>query len=525
MFKALRQRFGTIRWKLTSSYVAVTLLATLLLEAIFFLVAIWSLLNSVIVPKTVAQGCKVFALALRSEYEAADRRPEVLSAQLWELITPTDNPEQRNPLEYSIDVPKTLSAQDIAAARASGHPAAWQVPVIALLDTQGRVITATLQDVYRPGLRISDIEVKEATEVIYRALGTGASGGDDPAALIDAVNGQPLGAAPVLSRDGRLVGVIYARLPRPPFSNILRNIPRVLTYSFLPVLAMSAIVGLVFGLLAGRNLSGRLNRLTAASAGLARGDLTRRVVDCSVDEVGQLGRQFNAMADQLGENLRSLRRLAEQNAQLAEQATQLATVEERNRLARDLHDSVSQELFSLTMLAAASQRQLERNPQLVAAQLSEIQEMATRALHETRSLIFALRPAMLDGRGLGPALHELVEAMQDRQGLQVKLAISGERRLPLEHEQALFRIVQEALANVVRHSGVRAACIDLRYENNYTYLEINDKGRGFDALRPRNPRSLGLDSMAERASALRGTFTVDSRPTKGTIIAVTLPVG
>jgi signal transduction histidine kinase len=371
---------------------------------------------------------------------------------------------------------------------------------------------------------ISDVEVKEATDVIYHALGTGASGRDDPVALVDDVNGQPLAAAPVLSRDGRLVGVIYARLPHPPFFNILRNIPRVLTYSFLPVLAMSAIVGLVFGLLAGRNLSGRLNRLTAASAGLARGDLTRRVVDCSVDELGQLGRQFNAMADQLAENLRSLRRLAEQNAQLAEQATQLATVEERNRLARDLHDSVSQELFSLTMLAAASQRQLQRNPQLVSTQLSEIQEMATRALHETRSLIFALRPAMLDGRGLGPALRELVQAMKDRQGLHVELAISGERRLPLDHEQALFRIVQEALANVARHSGVRTACIALRYENNYTYLEINDGGRGFDTRQPRNSRSLGLDSMAERASALRGTFTVDSRLNEGTTIAVTLPV-
>jgi len=211
---------------------------------------------------------------------------------------------------------------------------------------------------------------------------------------------------------------------------------------------------------------------------------------------------------------------AERLAAVQRHADQLAY---RNRLARDLHDSVSQELFSLTMLAAAAQRLLDRNPTLAAAQLGEIQETAQRALQETRSLIFALRPAMLDDRGLGPALRDMVCAAHDRQGLRVDLAISGERRLPLDHEQALFRIVQEALANVVRHSGVRAAEVRLHYEDRYTYLEVRDGGRGFSPATPRNARSIGLDSMAERAAALGGTFTVDSLPGQGTTVAVTLP--
>lgn len=524
MLEAFRRTFGTIRWKLTSSYVAVTLLATLALEAILVISAIWSVFNSIIVPKNMAQAGSIFALALRSEYEARNRRPQVLADQLWLLITPAEQPEQRNPLQFDIAIPKTIDDAAHEITIKADRPAAWQVPAIVLLDSQGRVITATLQDVYQPGAPITQIEMPEAKKVIDEALRTGAAGKSDASSAWSDQGWQPLAASPVISRNGRLVGVIYVRAPRPPIFAIVRNISTVLRLSFLPILVMSAIVGLGFGLLAGLGITRRLKRLTAASAGLAGGDLSQRVADTSADEIGQLSRQFNTMANQLDESVRSLRRLADQNAQLAEQATQLATVEERNRLARDLHDSVSQELFSLTMLGAAAQRLLNRNPVAAAAQLDELQSTAQRALQETRSLIFALRPAMLGDRGLGAALRDLVGAVGDRQGLQVNLAISGERRLPLEHEQALFRIVQEALANVVRHSGVRAAIVLLQYEKHYIYLEVSDPGKGFDPSTPRSPRCIGLESMAERAAALSGTFTIDSRASHGTIVTVTLPV-
>ena len=167
------------------------------------------------------------------------------------------------------------------------------------------------------------------------------------------------------------------------------------------MLIVSSLIGLVYGWFAGRGFSRRLLRLTEANAALATGDLAWRVDDSSVDEIGQLGRQFNLMADQLGENLRVLRLLADQKAQLAERAAQIATIEERNRLARDLHDSISLELFSLSMLAAAARRVIDKKPAAVTAHLEERQATAQRTLQETRSLIFALRPSALDDRGLG----------------------------------------------------------------------------------------------------------------------------
>jgi signal transduction histidine kinase len=229
------------------------------------------------------------------------------------------------------------------------------------------------------------------------------------------------------------------------------------------------------------------------------------------------------MAEQLAEHMRALRLLADRNAQLAEQTAQLATVEERNRLARELHDSVSQELFSLTMLAAATRRVIDHDPAAAASRLGEIEAMAQQALQETRGRIFALRPAMLDGRGLSPALRDLVAAARERQALAVDLSISGERSLPLEQEQALFRIVQEALANVVRHSGARAAQVALCYEDDRTHLSISDHGRGFDPVAPRSARSIGLASMAERAAALGGSLAIESALAQGTTIRVTIP--
>jgi len=216
MFGALRRRFGTIRWKLTASYVAVTLLATLTLEAILVMSAVWSIVSVVLVPKTVAQACETVAFSLRAEYAAADRRPEVLQAQLWQLLTPAEASQQINLPQFDIHIPHTLQEAAQRGDIESDRPAAWQVPVVVLLDTEGRVITATLHDVYSPGMVISEVDVPEAAQVVAQVLRTGASGSQMPVAVWGDGEQQPLAAAPVLSRDGQLVGAVYARLPRPP---------------------------------------------------------------------------------------------------------------------------------------------------------------------------------------------------------------------------------------------------------------------------------------------------------------------
>jgi NarL family two-component system sensor histidine kinase LiaS len=520
-------KFTSIRGKLTLSYVFVTVLATIVLEAILVLVAVWSVYAHVFVPKTVARTAELIALSVRSEYMSGQPDPAQLNLILNHLTQPIDRSSEYPPHMY-FDMPVPTSLHEVeqrGEVRFDDMPALWQVTSIVLLDTNARVLTSTLKDGYQQGALLSEIEVPEATSLLPQVLEAAQRGEAGAISTTSAGQmSQPLAVAPIMNKDGTFYGLAYVRFAPPPPLAMLSFIPLLLQRSFLPILLMSVLVGSVVGLIAGMNMTNRLKRLSDASAALANGDLTQQINDPSGDEIGQLGRQFNSMAEQLGENFRSLYRLAEQNAQLAEQATQLATVEERNRLARDLHDTVSQELFSLTMLAAAAQRLIHSDPQLAAAQLEEIQETTKRTLQETRSLIFALRPAMLDNRGLAPALRDLIQGSRERQGLDVELFITGERLLPLEQEQALFRIVQEALANVVRHSGVRQASVSLTYTDKDTSLEVSDQGRGFDVHAVRNPRCIGLDSMAERSKALGGSFVIESVPGQGTSVRVQIPV-
>ncbi len=504
----LKQRFSTIRWKLTGAFLAVSLLLALTMIAVFVAGLVY-MLNAPFIPNAAAESARDLARVVSAELADPAGSLDQLIARLRRLSTPPGGGDS---------VSATAGTGEHAEL---ANLARSDEVAIVLLDTQGRVITSTHPLEHIPGLPLD--EPAPADELVQRAL----AGTTSPEQLgaWSRPEHQPIAVAPVVGADGAVAGVLYLRLVSfPAIGILLANLTPFLVSFFLPWLLVSGGIGMIYSWLVGRGFARRIMRLTEASIDLSDGDLSRRIEDPSADEIGQLGRQFNAMADQLTESLRSLRLLADRNAQLAEQAAELAAVDERNRLARELHDSVSQELFSLTMLAAAARRTLETRPDLAAIRLSEIEASARRALEETRNLIFALRPAALDGRGLAPALRDLVAALRERQGFTVNLQISGERPLPLEYEQALFRIIQEALANIGRHAGVREAELVLRYGDDVLALEVRDDGRGFDPSAPRSPQAIGLHSMAERAEALGGQLTIRSARDAGTTITVSIPV-
>lgn len=205
----------------------------------------------------------------------------------------------------------------------------------------------------------------------------------------------------------------------------------------------------------------------------------------------------------------------------ARQVEQLAAAEERSRLARDLHDSVSQTIFSLTLTAQAARILLDRDPGRVAGQLDHLQSLAKNALAEMRSLIEHLRPDSLTQNGLAAGLRQHVLERKLRDGLEVQLTISGERRLPAAVEEGLFRVVQEALNNIVKHAGVTEAAVTLRLDRNPLELCIADQGVGFDPRsRSTETGHLGLAGMAERVRAIGGRLEVDSAPGAGTRLQV-----
>jgi signal transduction histidine kinase len=203
------------------------------------------------------------------------------------------------------------------------------------------------------------------------------------------------------------------------------------------------------------------------------------------------------------------------------QAEELAVLEERNRLARNLHDSVTQTIFSMRLTAEAARMLLDREPARVGAELDKLQTLAKSALAEMRSLIFELRPTAVTELGLIPALRHHVVTLERQFGLTVDLQVSGEPHLPKLEAQRLFRISQEALNNVVKHAHTNKAYLTLRFDDERVFLQVEDQGIGFD------PKSLnksgdhmGLSGMQERVEAMGGILTVDSCPGQGTRVMV-----
>ncbi len=207
--------------------------------------------------------------------------------------------------------------------------------------------------------------------------------------------------------------------------------------------------------------------------------------------------------------------VAVENARLYERAEESAAAAERSRLARDLHDAVSQTLFSASLIAEVLPRLWERNPEEGRRRLEELRQLTRGALAEMRTLLLELRPSVLREVALNDLLRQLCEAITGRARLPVQLAIEGEADLPPEVRVAFYRVAQESLNNVAKHAGATAVSVSLHSRDDATELVVSDDGRGFDPTHI-PPDHLGLSIMRERAEAVGAVLALDSVPGQGT---------
>jgi signal transduction histidine kinase len=210
------------------------------------------------------------------------------------------------------------------------------------------------------------------------------------------------------------------------------------------------------------------------------------------------------------------------NAELHERAQQVASLEERQRLARELHDSVSQALYGIALGARTAHTLLDRDPAAAREPVEYILSLAETGLAEMRALIFELRPESLESEGLTAALRKQVEALQARHGTEVAFVPCEEPDVPLPVKEAVYRIAQEALTNVFKHSRATEVAVSLRSASGGLELEVADNGRGFDPA-GEYPGHLGLRSMTERAENLGGRLRITSRPGGGTRVIANFP--
>jgi signal transduction histidine kinase len=339
---------------------------------------------------------------------------------------------------------------------------------------------------------------------ISRVINAALNNDQDESHLVyDGENGLRLAAVPISGEGRKVLGafVVTLRLPAHWWQTASRNNQGGVRWIDLLLLGLFSVA---FGFLVARRLAKRLNRISDAADAWSRGDFSAKANDPSADEIGALSRHLNQMAEALQEVV-TLR----QN---------LAASEERNRLARDLHDTVKQQAFALSLQIAAAQALLGRDDQAAQTRMAEAGRLAYQIQQELISLLQELRPAVPPGRGLAAVMRETIADWSRQNGIPVELRCENIPTLTAEAQEALLRILQESLANIARHSRATSVVVEVHNDNaNGVKLSVKDNGYGFD---PQTVAAgMGLHNMNERAASLPGGwFSLESHPGNGTCV-------
>ena len=482
-------RFRTLQWKLTLSYTWVTTAVATAVFLIVFIIAAWLV--------------SFFLSDLASAFQPVLRPVESQIAQFLEPTPPNlvglrawlDSSQQGDEFRVETDGPLNASAIRFS-----------DVSLVAVVDSTGKLLALEPgDDLNEP---IETLLFSGAQPALERAL----QGETDPTQVtaVHPEDNDLFVAVPIFGAEETLLGVFLIVMDLPSTNSQLFTLNTVL--GILPlllfILPLAIFTGTIFGFIASRGFSRRLRRLTETAESWSQGDFSAYVQDSSGDEIGQLARRLNQMAEQL------------QN--LVHTRAELATLEERNRLARDLHDSVKQQVFATAMQLGAAQAMLDTDPATAKTHLHEAEQLARQAQQELTGLIQELRPAALEGKGLVEALRGYVDDWSRRTAIAAEVKVVGERPLLLKMEQPLFRVAQEALANVARHSGASRVTLRLAWHETSFTMTVTDDGHGFDIQA--TAYGMGLKSMQERLAGVNGRLTITSAQNQGTELTATLPL-
>jgi NarL family two-component system sensor histidine kinase LiaS len=317
---------------------------------------------------------------------------------------------------------------------------------------------------------------------------------------------------PTVDGEGRL-GLITLTVEAPPsvFSIMVNRALTALGYFLLLGLGLTAAVapfGALFGRVMARHLTRRLSRLTEAADAWSQGDFSVAPQDRFGDEIGRLGARLRHMADEIQEVMHTRQALA--------------SLEERSRLARDLHDTVKQQVFATLMQLRAARNLLPAESGNADEHLEEAESLLKAAQKELGLIITELRPAALEGQGLVVALCAYLDTWSQHAGIPHAVQVQGQRALALAVEQTVYRVAQEALANVARHSQASGVQVDLTYTPDKVTLTVQDDGVGFDSDQLVT-LGFGLQSMQQRVAEMDGALHIQSQPGEGTRLQIELP--
>src|SRR5919107_295634 len=476
-----------LRWKLTLSY---TLVAAVTLIALELIVAgaVVAFLRSDLLPRLVVQNFRD-EVAPRLEKPMNQDPPDVegLRNKLTSFASRSGVRGADRP------PPPPTSVDDYTAYGGA----------LFVVDDRRRLLVSVpgLQG-YPEGQRFDAGSIPGLRPLVNAGL----NGEENSGELSSNIDGQVVTVTPIEGKKGRVAGVLVGTLRMP---NLTAPLLVTIGISAIFLAVPAAFLGALFGFFTAWGLTRRIGRLVRAARSWSRGDFSVTTKDRSRDELGQLSRELNSMAADL-ENLLQAR-------------GELATLEARNRFARDLHDSVKQQVFATSLQIAAARAMIEQDKEAAESHLGRADELVRLAQKELNVLIHQMRPATLEGKGLSAALGDYAAEWSRRSEIPAEVHVRGQREVPLEVEQALFRVAQEALANVARHSGAKSVGVDLVYDPDRLMLRVTDDGRGFDPKKNTGD-GFGLQSMSERVATLGGYVDVESAPGQGTRVVCACPL-
>jgi NarL family two-component system sensor histidine kinase LiaS len=499
--------FRGLRGKLILTYTLVTVLALMALEAIILLAAV-GLLGLTRGDQQGYQGDVLYVLAPRARVYLHGGDPNA----------PVQGPMSDKPniagLQGWVEALYDSGYASLAPQGLFDSPAAAIVqsePVL-VLSPEGTVLAqAPVNENSLVGRQYTPPADGGVQEIIERAL----AGEMDPLRLsARTAQGKVRMAVPVLQEVGEMpvIGVILLTIePAPTLPNNVWPILFVwLAGTGVLMLVAVAPLGALFGLVMSRGLTRRLTRLAQAADAWSEGDFKPLPADRSQDEIGMLGRRMRNMAERIQALLHTQQ--------------ELAALEERNRLARELHDTVKQQTFATLMQVRAARNLILRDPSTAQVHLNDAEGLLKTSQQELGRLIAELRPAALEGQGLPGALGVYLKTWSEHSRIPAVLQVTGERHIPLALEQGLYRVAQEALSNVARHARASEVRVRLAFDDQNAVLDIWDNGVGFSQVEPNYQPGFGLQSMRERMAALGGSLEVAGDAGEGTRVMASAPV-
>lgn len=500
LIKKIRRSFRRLQWKLTLSYTTVTVGSLLIIVMVMgyllfsrVLVPI-DILNGVLSPKAWIQ---IVSQNVPSEWRyILSEKP--VDTELLSMLLRDD--------ELQISFFDLFQIGDLQVrVRTTGKGSVF------ILDPEGNFLGSSNPELISDDMVGKPFEL-EILPQLENVVAAALSGDVDPEKLFVTIqpNESFYFGLPYFDETNQKilgVGLIYFE-SLPTENDIPENVLAVLSQSALFLLLAAALIGTLFGFLTARGMTHRLQQVKDVTEAWSQGDFSEFINDPTGDEISQLADRLNHMAEQLQEYLR--------------RSQEMAVSEERNRLARDLHDSAKQEALAASFHLGTALTLFERDPVSARNHLVEADSLVDSVRGELTDLIHELRPPSLNAGEFDATLNEYIIEWAHQSGIKAAFTASGNLDVPLDVKQAIYRIMQEALANAARHSSAEKVDITVQQSDYRIEIVIQDNGIGFD--NQSHYDGIGLETMRERTEVLGGDFSLISEVGKGTKIITSFPI-